>query len=213
MSVRKRLRTKFVRFRKKRGTREVERVKRSLNSWFCSEQIKELPRRKESKNGKLNDERASDINNQPKHKLQINDNRNTRGPVGRTDNNHRTRSTAGRARERNGITTDRVCSWPLAVAEQLGSLGYTVLGGRLHCCYAELAGRSRNCWRGECKPRNLREQNCWAGRGPLRRSHPQIDEKAGHYRSLFRRPSIAYSRRSWALRSHGRHRSRSFPMS
>src|SRR5216684_5254324 len=120
MSVRKRLRTKFVRFRKKRGTREVERVKRSLNSWFCSKQKKELPRRKESKNGKLNDERASDINNQPKHKLQINDNRNTRGPVGRTDNNHRTRSTAGRARERNGITTDRVCSWPLAVAEQLG---------------------------------------------------------------------------------------------
>src|SRR5258708_12808621 len=110
MSVRKRLRTKFVRFRKKRGTREVERVKRSLNSWLCSEQKKELPRRKESKNGKLNNERASDINNQPKHKLQINDNRKTRGPVGRTGNNNRKRTTAARPRERNSITTDRVCS-------------------------------------------------------------------------------------------------------
>src|SRR5258708_13706194 len=106
MSVRKRLRTKFVRFRKKRGTREVERVKRSLNSWFCSEQKKELPRRKESENGKLNDERANNISTL----------------VGRTGDDHRARSTAGRTCERNGITTDRVCSWALPAADQLGPL-------------------------------------------------------------------------------------------
>src|SRR5258707_1098855 len=58
-------------------------------------------------NGKLNDERANNI----------------RTLVGRTGDDHRARSTAGRTCERNGITAGPVCSRALAAAEQLGPLG------------------------------------------------------------------------------------------
>src|SRR5258708_18500125 len=107
MSVRKRLRIKFARFRKKPGTREVDRVTLSRSILVLQLRKIELSRRKESKNGKLNDERANNI----------------RTLVGRTGDDHRARSTAGRTCECNGITTDRVCSWALAAAEQLGPLG------------------------------------------------------------------------------------------
>ena len=124
---------------------------------------------------------------------------------------HGAGNAANRAGEREREDAGRVHPRALAAAEQLGSLGGPLRGGRVRRGDARLAGRSRDRRAGEGEPRRARQEDDRTDRRPHRRGDRKVGQEAGGDGPLDRGIAGPDHRGARPVRRHGRDRSRPLP--